>query len=90
MRKPFLRWMQRMKERKTNMGISKAQKELCAQIDKTEAYLRHGEICLTEAAEYLMKTIREAQGKYYIGECGRIDSLSAYHRAFAMLARVTK
>lgn len=72
------------------MRISKAQKDLYAQIEKAEEHLRHGDICLTEAAEYLMRTIRIAQDKYYSGECGRIDSLSAYHKAFAMLARITK
>lgn len=73
------------------MGISKAQSAIYDEIKKTEAFLLRGEICLSDAVEHLYNTINSAYNKY-VYCCGydEIDLQAAYHKAFVMLARVTK
>lgn len=72
------------------MKTSKTDRALSAEIKRTEGFLLCGEITVTEAAKLLLDEINEANWKYTRHNGDPVNTLSAYHKAFAMLARVTK
>lgn len=71
--------------------MTKAEKEIANYIAAREIELRNGIVTVGEAAECILKAIRSAdQFCCWQDKPLPFDNMAMYHKAFLMLARVTK